>query len=316
MQGLTAHWAGGVLGWANLQSTSALLGHTAAGGCSQPHPETARAGTVTATGAVADEHHVLAMCAAEGPSARVLVELKPSGEAVEVTAAELAERGTTRAAAAAAADRGAEQQRQRHQDGSGGRSSRDERDRERNRDREYGSSRGSRGAEGPSSRDRDRDRGHDRDRDRDRADRDRQRHDGRSGSKQREAQVLPRHKLWVASLIRVRIVDKRSGGGKLYLKKGTVVDVRPDGGADVRLEEEGRGVVTVHQDQLETVVPKEPGAAVMVVAGEHKGRKGRLLRASTSNGAAALQLLGDMEVVRVLLDDVAQFMGHLDDEDE
>lgn len=312
MQGLTAHWADGVLGWASLQSTSALLGHTAAGGCSQPHTETARAGTVTPTGAVADERYVLALCAAAGPTVRVLVELKPSGEVVQVTAAELAERGTTRAAAAAAADGGAEQQRQRHQEGSGGRSSRDERDRERNRDREYGSSRGSRGADGSSGRDRDRDR------DRDRADRDRQRHEGRSGSKQREAQpqVLPRHKLWVASLIRVRIVDKRSGGGKLYLKKGTVVDVRPDGGADVRLEEEGRGVVTVHQDQLETVVPKEPGAAVMVVAGEHKGRKGRLLRASTSSGAAALQLLGDMEVVRVLLDDVAQFMGHLDDEDE
>jgi G patch domain/KOW motif-containing protein len=255
----------------------------------------------------------------------VLVELKPSGQVVEVTAAELGERGTTRAAAAAAAaaDGGAEQQRQRRQEGSGGRSSRDERDRERDRGREHGSSRGSRGVEGPSSsrdRDRDRDRGHDRDRDRDRdtGDRDRQQqHDGRSGSRQREAPPqVPRHKLWVASLIRVRIVDKRSGGGKLYLKKGTVVDVRPDGGADVRLEEEGRGVVTVHQDQLETVVPKEPGAAVMVVAGEHKGRKGRLLRASTSSGAAALQLLGDMEVVRVLLDDVAQFMGHLDDEDE
>lgn len=94
-----------------------------------------------------------------------------------------------------------------------------------------------------------------------------------------------------------------------------MLDVSPNGSCDVRLEEEGRSVVSVHQDQLETVVPKEPGAAVMVLAGKHKGRKGRLLQASVSGGAAALQLLGDMEVVRLSLDDVAQFMGHLEEED-
>jgi len=122
------------------------------------------------------------------------------------------------------------------------------------------------------------------------------------------------HKLWVAPLIRVRIVDKRMQSGRLYLKKGCVLDVAPDGSCDIRLEG-GRQVATAHQDQLETVVPKEAGAAVMVVQGRHKGRKGRLLQVSLSSGAAALQLVGDMEVVRLLLDDVAQFMGHLEEED-
>jgi G patch domain/KOW motif-containing protein len=95
-----------------------------------------------------------------------------------------------------------------------------------------------------------------------------------------------------------------------------VLDVSPDGTCDVRLEEEGRSMVTVHQDQLETVVPKGAGAAVMVLAGEHKGRKGRLLQASVSGGAAALQLLGDMQLVRCTLDDCAQFMGHLEEEED
>jgi G patch domain/KOW motif-containing protein len=287
----------------------------------------------------------------------VLVELKPSGEVVEVKAADLAERGTARAAAAAgAAAPSAGQQRQPDSSGGGrsrqGREDRDrdpgreggrERDRDRGREQrdreggrgEYGA-RGSRGAaegrDGGQDRerhrdsdkergsDRARDRGHDRVREQERSRDDPSDRDGRSGgsSKQRQQQpqALSLHKLWVASLIRVRIVDKRMGGGKLYLKKGTVMDVRPDGSCDVRLEEEGRGVVTVHQDQLETVVPKEPGAGVMVVAGEHRGRRGRLLQANKSSGAAALQLLGDMQVVRLMLDDVAQFMGHLDDEDE
>jgi len=276
-----------------------------------------------------------------GPTARVRVELKPSGEVVEVAAGELAERGTARAAAAAAAAAAAgpgpgSQKQQREQQGgdsrgeaAGGRSRDEQRNRDRQRHREREQDR-------DKDRDRDRDRNRERDRDygsrgsgqepsrhRDKGDKghhDSSR-DGRSGGsgssrKQQQQQAMPRHKLWVAALIRVRVVDKRVGGGKLYLKKGTVMDVRPDGSCDVRLEEEGRGVVTVHQDQLETVVPKEPGAAVMVVSGEHRGRKGRLLQASTSSGAAALQLLGDMQVVRLLLDDVAQFMGHLHDEDE
>jgi G patch domain/KOW motif-containing protein len=250
----------------------------------------------------------------------VVVELKPSGEVVEVTAAELAERGTTRAAAAAGGG-GSEQQRLQDSSSRRGRDERDrgregERDRdrdrgrqperERDREKDYGSNRSSRDAKGSQERSKEHSRGYERDRGE---------YSKGERSKQQQ-QALPRHKLWVASLIRVRIVDKRTGGGKLYLKKGTVMDVRPDGSCDVRLEEEGRGVMTVHQDQLETVVPKDPGAAVMVVSGEHKGRKGRLLQASTSSGAAALQLLGDMQVVRLMLDDVAQFMGHLDDEDE
>jgi G patch domain/KOW motif-containing protein len=93
-----------------------------------------------------------------------------------------------------------------------------------------------------------------------------------------------------------------------------VLDVHPDGSCEVQLEE-GAVVVTVHQESLETVVPKEAGGPVMVLAGEHKGRKGRLLQASISGGAAAAQLLGDMQVVRLSLDDLAQFMGHLEEED-
>ncbi len=64
------------------------------------------------------------------------------------------------------------------------------------------------------------------------------------------------------------------------------------------------------------MVPKEPGATVLVVAGRHKGRRGRLLQVSLSSGAAALQLAGDMEVVRLLLDDVAQYLGAADDDDD
>lgn len=268
--------------------------------------------------------------AAEGSSGpgRVLVELLPSHEVVEVAAEELGERGDrSRPAAAAATANGSsqpdKQQREGAREGS--------RDRDRDRDREQ-----ERHKERSRDKDRDRNRGgsdeqrhrssrdrrsRSRSRDRDR-ERDRQQRSSRDGdpdsSRQRQQRqrqrVLPPSQLWLAQLIRVRVVDKRLGGGKLYLKKGTVLDVAPDGSCELRLED-SRQVLAAHQEQLETVVPKEAGAAVMVVAGQHKGRRGRLLQVSLASGAAALQLVGDMEVVRLQLDDVAQFMGQLEEEE-
>lgn len=44
--------------------------------------------------------------------------------------------------------------------------------------------------------------------------------------------------------MQVRVVDKRVRGGRLYLKKGTVVDVHPRGLCDVSMDE-GREVVQV-----------------------------------------------------------------------
>lgn len=277
-----------------------------------------------------------------GPGS-VRVELQPSQEVVEVAADELGEKEQRKAATAAAAadsrpDRQhREQQREssREQPGSRGDSVRDRGAEDRDRER---SSR-DKGRERDKVPERDLDRHRQPEHSRDRGRQDEQQH--RSGSsmgrdkhyngreaagaaddrsrrrqqQQQERKAMPPSQLWLAPLIRVRVVDKRLQGGKLYLKKGAVLDVAPDGSCDIRMED-SRQVVTVHQDQLETVVPKEPGAAVMVVQGQHKGCKGRLLQVSLSSGAAALQLVGDMEVVRLLLDDVAQFMGHLEDEED
>ncbi|GIL90363.1 hypothetical protein Vretimale_18227 [Volvox reticuliferus] len=118
---------------------------------------------------------------------------------------------------------------------------------------------------------------------------------------------------WLFPAIKVRIVDKSVRGGKLYLKKGTVVDVHPGGTADVAVDDTG-DVLRLPESSLETVVPRHEGAAVLVVAGPHRGARGRLLQASTATGAAAVQLAADFSIVRLMLDDVAGFVGELDEE--
>ncbi|KAF8069698.1 gpkow [Scenedesmus sp. PABB004] len=245
---------------------------------------------------------------ASGP-ARWLVELRPSGEQVEVAADELADRGAPQAAPA---PRKRERSRERSGSKGGERRERDrsrggkERGRSRSRDRD-------RARERRRSRSRSRERGGGKERRRSRS-RSRSRSGGRGGGRPAARRALPPARLWAAAAIRVRLVDKALGGGRLYLKKGVVLDVAPDGTCDVRLDDT-RQVVSAHQDQLETVVPKEAGAAVMLVGGEHRGRKGRLLQVSISGGAAAVQLTGDMAVVRLLLDELAAYTGALAEED-
>ncbi len=69
----------------------------------------------------------------------------------------------------------------------------------------------------------------------------------------------------------------------------------------------------LRQSQLETVIPKEVGSAVLVVAGAHRGAKARL-HAKSSGGACAVQLAHDFSVQRLLLDQVAAYVGSLDED--
>ncbi|KAG2432029.1 hypothetical protein HYH02_013099 [Chlamydomonas schloesseri] len=118
---------------------------------------------------------------------------------------------------------------------------------------------------------------------------------------------------WLFPHIQVRIVDKSVRGGKLYLKKGTVVDVHPGATADVAVGDTG-DVLRLPQSSLETVVPKHDGAPVMVVGGTHRGQRGRLLQVNLNAGAAAVQLSADFSIVRLLLDDVAGYAGEMEEE--
>ena len=67
----------------------------------------------------------------------------------------------------------------------------------------------------------------------------------------------------------------------------------------------------VGQGALETVVPRELGAAVLVVAGPLRGSKARVH--AKSSEACAVQLEADLSVQRLLLDQVASYVGPMDE---
>lgn len=63
-------------------------------------------------------------------------------------------------------------------------------------------------------------------------------------------------------------------------------------------------------------MPKTEGAAVLILRGPLRLVQARLLKANYDEGVAAVQLLRDYEVHRVLLDDIAEYVGPLDEEED
>ena len=63
--------------------------------------------------------------------------------------------------------------------------------------------------------------------------------------------------VWLFPRIKVRVIDKKLQGGRLYLKKGQVVDVHPGAMADISMDEGGQ-VLQLHQSMLSLIHISEP----------------------------------------------------------
>lgn len=120
-------------------------------------------------------------------------------------------------------------------------------------------------------------------------------------------------KPWLYPNIRVKIIDKKAFDGKLYLKKGTVLDVKSPTVCDVFVDDFNEVFQDLHQSQMETSVPRKEGSTVKIVAGRFKGRVGQLLHRSKHSEYVALQINDEDEVKKLHLDDIAEYRGPIDE---
>eukprot|EP00898_Chlorokybus_atmophyticus_P008753 jgi/Chlat1/887/Chrsp107S01325 len=117
---------------------------------------------------------------------------------------------------------------------------------------------------------------------------------------------------WLTPHVRVRIINKSLSRGKLYLKKGVIVDVQTPILCTVVLDDGRQVVPDVSQDMLETALPK-PGGRVMAVGGSHRGRRGKLMQRDSANNRAVVQFADDFSMEHVAMDFVAEFVGEADE---
>ena len=114
---------------------------------------------------------------------------------------------------------------------------------------------------------------------------------------------------WLTPRVRVRVVSQRLNGGAQYLKKGVILDVVTPTECTIQLDEGGKLVDSVPQRALETVLPKQKGAPLLVVAGRFRGQHATLVGKDSGAGTAHVCLEVDLSVVTLQLDEVAEFVA-------
>ncbi|XP_020574264.1 protein MOS2-like, partial [Phalaenopsis equestris] len=112
---------------------------------------------------------------------------------------------------------------------------------------------------------------------------------------------------WLRSHIRVRIISKKIGG-KLYLKKGEVVDVVSPTTCDIKMDESGKLVQGIDQEILETALPKR-GGSVLVLYGKHKNVYGSLVEKDSEKVTGLVRDANSHALINVPLEQIAEYVG-------
>lgn len=113
---------------------------------------------------------------------------------------------------------------------------------------------------------------------------------------------------WLMSHIRVRVISKNLKGGRLYLKKGRVVDVVGPKICDILMDESKELIQGVDQDYLETALPKR-GGPVFVLSGRYKGVHGSLVDRDSDRETGVVRDADSQELFNVRLDQIAEYVG-------
>jgi G patch domain and KOW motifs-containing protein len=117
---------------------------------------------------------------------------------------------------------------------------------------------------------------------------------------------------WLVPHIRVRVITRKLGSIH-YKEKGVVLDVT-SGGKEATLQmTKGQIVDRVPERYLETALPKS-GGRVVILSKDFFLKKGTLLERDSDLGRGVVQLFEDMNVITKSLDDMAEWVGPLDDD--
>ncbi|KAI3884369.1 hypothetical protein MKW92_039526 [Papaver armeniacum] len=96
--------------------------------------------------------------------------------------------------------------------------------------------------------------------------------------------------------------------GKLYMKKGEIVDVLERSVCHIAMDESKEIIQGVKQDILETVIPR-CGGHVLILYGKHKGVLGNLVERDTEKETGVVRDADTHELLNVHLEQIAEYIG-------
>jgi hypothetical protein len=128
-------------------------------------------------------------------------------------------------------------------------------------------------------------------------------------SKTASVAMEPTLKRWLWPGIKVRIVSKKVKDGRVYLKKGTVIEVFEGGDVgSIQLEETGVVIEGVRARYVETVMPVVGGVG-LVLSGSCKGLMATLVEKHKESNEVSVHLVEELMVLRVSMDEFAAVIG-------
>ncbi|XP_037790489.1 G-patch domain and KOW motifs-containing protein-like [Penaeus monodon] len=114
---------------------------------------------------------------------------------------------------------------------------------------------------------------------------------------------------WVRENLRVRLISKDYKGGKYHKEKVIVKTVITAESCEC-ITPDGDVLRKVHPEWLETVIPKIPPQIIMVVKGQQKGQRGRILQLHKDQEKASVQFLEDETVImKFHYDDICEYVS-------
>ncbi|KAL5988473.1 hypothetical protein ACLOJK_036238 [Asimina triloba] len=116
-----------------------------------------------------------------------------------------------------------------------------------------------------------------------------------------------KRRAWLARHIRVRIISQDFRNGRLYLKKGEVVDVAEGTRCDLAIDESKELIQGIDQEMLETALP-QCGGPVLVLCGRYKGVFGTLLERDNDKGMGVVRDADNHELLTLSLDQIASML--------
>lgn len=112
---------------------------------------------------------------------------------------------------------------------------------------------------------------------------------------------------WCRPHLRVRLISRSYAHGRYFRAKGVIIDVADASHISLRLEEGGKVVEGLREDELETLLPPV-GSNVMVLEGEHRGEVAKLIEKDSKRSRATVQLESELTVLQLNYDDVCEYV--------
>uniref|UniRef100_A0A0M3ITK5 KOW domain-containing protein n=3 Tax=Ascaris TaxID=6251 RepID=A0A0M3ITK5_ASCLU len=119
--------------------------------------------------------------------------------------------------------------------------------------------------------------------------------------------------MWVQPELRVRFIDKNFKDGRLYNEKFRVLDAADRENCTVE-HSNGKIYYEIREEWLETVIPKEEGACLMILRGPLRGQLGVMERRDKRGEQVLLRVITNDALIKLPFDDVCEWLGTRDDD--